>query len=661
MYGKYACWCKEVSERKASDIELAHVDSRRISQEILKLRGSVAVLTSEMSEKSAAIDQHIQQQASLTSIRSKENTAFFDETSELKQALTALEKSIGVLVDATRTAKAEPMALIQQRARGQLAVRVLLDTLPIRSPFPSEKISLLNDFSEASSSAEYSPQSSTIQGILKDMYNTFAADLESTTEQEASKNTIFENLIAEKIAQVILLKDQRTELEGKKAKAVSALADAVQTYDDTAGQLKADVELFDSTKAVCEDKHQAFTARVSLRSEELSGIEDAIRILSSDNARATFQKAIKPGFETFLQVGAEMSSNAPAARAYDALKAQAMHSHSMRLASLAARVRLAKVGHFGEVLAAIEQMITTLRSEGAADIAKRDQCKNEYWRIDKEAAKLRWEISNNDATIDKLEDRIERRMDEKVQTSEEIASVNATISAMKDQRAIEHEAFLHAKESDNNATALLESARDAILSYYVKNSIDFGPTQGSVKGLVGMSLVQSPPEFDISRDQAPEAIFSHEGSRKDQSKNIVSILTMVIEDLRDEIQNGIQAEAAAQLAYERQLKAAEKLRDELSGKLTTLTGIIADRHEEKRQETQTKETNQLGLNDEMDYEKSIKDDCDWIIRAFAGRAERRAAEMSGLTSAKEYLAGVTFEGSFNDDKLPSTQFLGLSK
>merc|ERR1719221_366363 len=125
MYGKYACWCADVSQRKVLDIELAKLFSRKISQEILKLRGGVAVFTSEMSEKSAAIDQHIQQQASLTSIRSKENAAFFDETSELKQALAALEKSIGVLVDATRTAKAEPTALIQQRARGQFAVRVL--------------------------------------------------------------------------------------------------------------------------------------------------------------------------------------------------------------------------------------------------------------------------------------------------------------------------------------------------------------------------------------------------------------------------------------------------------------------------------------------------------------------------------------------------------
>ena len=46
--------------------------------------------------------------------------------------------------------------------------------------------------------ARYAPQSATIQGILRDMYMTFAGDLEDSTMTEATQNKDFENLIAVK-------------------------------------------------------------------------------------------------------------------------------------------------------------------------------------------------------------------------------------------------------------------------------------------------------------------------------------------------------------------------------------------------------------------------------------------------------------------------------
>merc|ERR1719265_1397113 len=42
----------------------------------------------------------------------------------------------------------------------------------------------------------YAPQSSTIQGILKDMYTTFATNLEEDTQEEFTRQTQFEKKIA---------------------------------------------------------------------------------------------------------------------------------------------------------------------------------------------------------------------------------------------------------------------------------------------------------------------------------------------------------------------------------------------------------------------------------------------------------------------------------
>merc|ERR1719410_2723968 len=163
-------------------------------------------------------------------------------------------------------------------------------------------------------------------------------------------------------------------------------------------------------------------------------------------------------------------------------------------------------------------MIKTLKEEDLADIAKRDQCKEEYKKTASVIAEVTWLIEKNEAKIDKL---------------------------------------LKTIEDDQKVIKLLAKARTVLMKYYKKNDIDLGPIQAGQKDLV---LEQEDPEFAISADQAPEAVFSDKGKRKNETKGIVSIMTMLIEDVADEIKNAMKAEEEAQLAYEEQMATAKKLR-----------------------------------------------------------------------------------------------------
>jgi len=70
--------------------------------------------------------------------------------------------------------------------------------------------------------------------------------------------------------------------------------------------------------------------------------------------------------------------------------------------------------------------------------------------------------------------------------------------------------------------------------------------------------------------------------------------------------------------------------------------------------------NNKDRDSELKYQAKIKPDCDWILGAFDGRAEARAAEANGLTSAKEFLAGKT--ALIQSPKpLSSMNFLGISQ
>merc|ERR1719263_931543 len=104
---------------------------------------------------------------------------------------------------------------------------------------------------------------------------------------------------------------------------------------------------------------------------------------------------------------------------------------------------------------------------------------------------------------------------------------------------------------------------------------------------------------------------------------------------------------------------AEKLKKDLEAKVVTLDDLISKRGADKEEEGVDKDENSADKKAEEDYEAGIKPDCDWIIGAFDKRATARAAEMNGLTTAKEFLAGQSALleksrkiGSFDDSVLP---------
>lgn len=694
VYDKYACWCEKTTARKAKAIEDAKNDLRSLGQEILIQRGRVASLTSEIKKTTEDIKQNEKDQEMATAIRQKENAAYMAETGELKEASAALEKAIIVLRGVQGSASA---ALLQKgfmsserglAEAGRAVVAVArVQELASSAPStalaklmksskhggPAARLALLRNYAQelASGKAKYTPQSATITGILDEMYSTFTEDLQGRISDEADQNRNFEDLIAVKQEALLEFQEGLKKAEKNKAEAEVMLAEASQAYDDTEAQLKADLAFFDVTKDACEAKTDEWGTRKGLREQELEGIKKALEILTSDEARELFNKAIKDGKATpgkaaasFLQVSDERAAagrSAPAKKAYEVLAGQAKRAHSLRLARVAAMVKLAKVGHFDEVIKAIDTLIQELQDEESADIAKRDECKEEYKNINSTISDLDWKIEVNQATIDKLTKRIKELEDEKTQTIEDIKDIKKEIKDMKDTRKGENDDFLAAKKDDEDAIKLLKQAKDVMAEFYKKNEIELGKTQGGEGG----SLLQRGPEFERHEDEAPDATFTGKGHRKGEAKGIISILTMLVEELGDEITVAQKQEEAAQLLHEKQLKVAEDLQDKLEKKEIHLKKAISARKDDKGKEEKTKEDNEKDLKAEEDYLKEIKPDCDFAIDKFAGRRDARRAEADGLRQAKEFLAGYQEgkgeEGAAAMLQAPAAALLGMER
>lgn len=658
MYDKFACWCETTTQRKSTAIEDATDELRRLGQMILAKKGRVAVRTDEINELEHDIEASEKAMAKATKMREKENKDWAASTGETKEAMAALEKAIKSLVDDSM--KGEKAAFLQTSAamkqhaimRATSAMQGLRASLTAAAAFSPKKVSQVQQYATAlgqsNSHAQSRGQSATIQGILGDMYVSFATDVEEETNEEGAQNRDYEDFMATKLKEYNEMKEVLTEKKREKNEAEVMLTEATQAYDDTKDQMKADTEFFDSTKKTCEENTEAWQARKNSREIEIEGIEKALEILTSPDAKAQFADAFESA--SFLQV--EASSAAPEVRAYDMLKKAATFSHSLRLAKLAAKVRVAKSGHFDKVMDAIDEVIESLKEEEKSDIEQRDKCKEQYQEHDVAVQELDWKIEKNEARIDKLEGLIDEKTTEREKTIERIEDVIKEIGEMEDTRKDENKEFKLAKKDDEAAIKLLKKAKDALTEYYEKNAKLIQETKA--------------PEFEKSEDHAPEFKLANKSKRKNQASGVVGLFELLIEDLETDIKNGEKAEEEAQGEFEDNMKAAKKLKKELRKKKSDLKEQIADHEEDKDDEHNLKDDNEKDKKSEEDFKKEIEEECDWILEHFDERDQKRESEMNGLVQAKEYLAGAVpsmlqaAKPHFDDEQLANINFGHMS-
>jgi len=634
VFDKYACWCEETTARKSHNIGFAMTEIRRLGTLVLNQKGTVSVKDYEMNVLNKQITQNLDSQRQATTIRQKENTAFNAKKSEMESTIGSLEKGIMVLSGAgTHTA-----SLLEQKgmmSMMMLNIKKAVQALPSDNKMSYRQTQEIQNFlqdpsdfydQKASAKAAYSPASSTITGVLKDMYDTFVIDLEKETATESDGQMHYEDLMSTKEKELASLNGELKVRVAEHAEGLVQVADASQELDDTTKQMQADIEFFDDAKASCSAKADSWAERVRARTEELAGIDKAIEILTSDDAKALFSKAIKPGSEkTFLQVS---SVSAKKQRAVRMLEKLAVEKHSKRLARLAAAVRASTEGHFDAVIEEIDVLLKKLKDEEKADIVHRDWCKEETFKNENEASRYEYKIKTTEAHETKLRSQLEELESLLSSTIEEIGETNNEIKQMEDDRVEEHEAFQTAKADDEGAIKLMEQAIESLTSFYKNNP--------------PASLLQAPDMRN--EDEAPAADFSDSNKSGGENKGIVAIMTMLKEDLEAEIANGIASEGESHGAFERAMgKSNSVLKSLLTKKANLKQTIIETNNNIDEKVKDISDLNKL-LTEEKDYLAEIKPDCDWILAEFEDRRQRRMTEMEGLTQAKAMLSGADPDG-----------------
>lgn len=633
-YDKFACWCEETTARKAAAIDAARDTIDQLSKKIVELKGQIGTLKVDISQLNKDIEANIKSQEEATTLRQKEHDAYAAFRLETEQATAATKKAVEVLGAATGRGKASTLQEAQTLSV-VAGVRNALKMLPHDS-IDEDQMSMLKQFIENPTNdkkaflqttnnpfGDYAPASVKIQGILKSMYDTFITNLQNANEEEGTKQKSFEELIATKKEELASLRAtlaNKTQTLGEKTK---DLADSKAKREMTEKQLKEDEAFFAETKEACAAKADEWAERTRLRTEELGGIAQALKTLDSPEARATFESSAT----TFVQFS---SMNVRKSKALNQIKSMAKKTHSLRLASLAAKIKSSQGrAAFDDILAEIEKMIANLRQEEQDDIDHRDFCQQNQSALGGEKDSLEHSKKNTEAKKDRLKAKSDSLQSE-VENTE--AAKQAQLDELQEAlntRNEEHEEYIQALKDDNAAVALLAKAIQQMAAFYKNNKIAF---------------VQQ-PEYTEDPDKAPETFGDKPyGGRKSESTGVFAILEMIKEDIEKEIGESKKAEAEATAEY-------EKMRKTGTDTVNTLTDLINSLKMEKAV-TDKKVANLEGdIEDlqgmidgnsgEMD---AMKENCKWIETSFESRRSKRIAEVNGLQTAKSFLLGA--EASF---------------
>merc|ERR1719331_45867 len=330
---------------------------------------------------------------------------------------------------------------------------------------------MVSAFVQAPFTGNYNAQSGEIVGVLKNMNDTFTQNLANARQVESKGifdyNAMMKVLTDEYDDMSALLEKRKKEV-GEESELVSRTSSEMNTAKE---RLSDDQEFLASLTNRCAKKKAEYEKRNMLRSQEEAAIAEAIAVLNSDEAFATFGTvgATSTGATGFIQTS-EVNQNEQKVRATAAaaLARTSKKLHSVRLARIAMALSSKdKVSNpFTKVLENINGTIDLIDAEEADDAQKLATCNSEQdINFAKRDAKKE-KMDELTATIGELEISAKNSRDQIAETEEQLADNRAGQKATTDTRTEQNAVFKENLKNLEDAEKILAKATKVLTKYY---------------------------------------------------------------------------------------------------------------------------------------------------------------------------------------------------
>merc|ERR1719352_353922 len=392
-------------------------------------------------EKEVAANQDALDKA--TSIREKELAEFNAEEKDLLGSISALKAAITVLSkhhggSFLQLPRSHVLSVATTLQHEMQKHATLLDGVLTRSErrAASAFIQAPEDYFDAAPTFKqsYAPQSGEIFGILRQMKETFEANLAASQKEEAASQKAYEELKAAKEEQIAAGQQQIDTKTQELADTDEKNAQAKEDISDTRASLAADEQFLMMLKEKCQMTDKEWEERQKTRQREMEACSKALAVLSGDDAHDLFTRTFNPAL---VQEARVMHSERRDA-ASKLLSSVAQKLQNPRLATLAVRVRL---DAFTRVKKAIDDMIAQLLVEKADEIKHKDFCVDEFNKNQLETEKKEREKQDLTAKIEDLEMAIEELTKAIETLKAEIAEMQVQLKRAGEDREKENKEF----------------------------------------------------------------------------------------------------------------------------------------------------------------------------------------------------------------------------
>lgn len=407
----------------------------------------------------------------------------------------------------------------------------------------------------------------------------------------------------------------------------NSLSDKREKLDNAMKAKAAAEEFLEQLLEMCAAKAKEYDERTMMRASEQAAIAEAIAILNSDAAFATFGTVKATSKDAkFIQLQAinrhssEQDVRQQTARNLRQSKAWNKSIFLAKVASL-----LQAENPFAVVIAEIEKMLALLAKEEVADDEQFEWCNKERDENEKTLAEKKSQIESLDAAIEKLIAMIEDPVTGlKVLIANDEQSLVENTESQKTQTADRTEENLVYQKNIANlveAETLLTRAVHVLKAYYSKI-------------LEGGSLLAT------NKQPAPPETWEEGGYKGQSGKGGSDAITMIEHILRETKEEETQAhsdEMKAQHDYEDAMENLKKEEKELEENLAKLKVELAEAEEDllgKQAEHKATVAEKEAIEA---YLLKIKPGCDFITENIELRKANRKDEEEALKGAVKLL------------------------
>merc|ERR1719453_1036614 len=361
-------------------------------------------------------------------------------------------------------------------------------------------------------------------------------------------------------------------------------------------------------------------------------------------------------------------------KAYLSLRRAATKSHNIKIATIAAslleRMQSGKNDEWkDDILKEIDDILKTLSEDQETDTLTYDNCKEEEHQLNLEIDNRTGEIKRYNWKLGVLARKVGILQNKIADAAQQVEDLLAFQAKMKKERDSENSEYESEKTDDEGAIDVLETAIGQLSKFYENQGVDLGKLNEADGKFLQTSassdddiflqtskrtMLSKEPEFKKTDHEVIGTIDSFEflgkGSRGQQSKGIIGLLTVIKEDLASDIEKATAMENDALEEYTKIKKDTDDEISDLRDKIDDYKDEKADKEgdvedNEKWKDTETDDLNNAKdeLNTMMtagDEGKDISYPCEFMVAQYHNRRVQREAETEGLKQAVAFLEGM---------------------